>query len=192
MKRFLFLALTVVFAISLFIVPALGAESYSVVFDGCTINSTADFELPFGTYTVSMLNASGQPIFTSDVVDINSSSFTVKLYSNGIHAYTLWGGTGDGQSYFEIDRYNEDFPPVWADDYCITFTLVFESVDPGIVPDEPTGIDFFDDIGNFFRTAITWLANIASFIVTRPVFLVLLAMPVIGFAVGLFSRIKAL
>ncbi len=49
---------------------------------------------------------------------------------------------------------------------------------------------FLTDIGTFFTQAITWLGSVLSTVVSNPPLLVLvIAMPVIGFAVGLLSRL---
>lgn len=49
---------------------------------------------------------------------------------------------------------------------------------------------FLTDIGTFFTQAITWLGSVLSTVVSTPALLVLvIAMPVIGFAVGLLSRL---
>lgn len=49
---------------------------------------------------------------------------------------------------------------------------------------------FLTDIGTFFTQAIAWLGSVLSTVVSTPALLVLvIAMPVIGFAVGLLSRL---
>lgn len=49
---------------------------------------------------------------------------------------------------------------------------------------------FLTDIGTFFTQAISWLSSVLSTVVSTPALLVLvIAMPVIGFAVGLLSRL---
>ena len=49
---------------------------------------------------------------------------------------------------------------------------------------------FLTDIGTFFTQAITWLGSVLSTVVSNPALLVLvIAKPVIGFAVGLLSRL---
>ena len=49
---------------------------------------------------------------------------------------------------------------------------------------------FLTDIGTFFTQAITWLGSVLSTVFSNPPLLVLvIAMPVIGFAVGLLSRL---
>lgn len=46
------------------------------------------------------------------------------------------------------------------------------------------------DIGTFFTQSVTWLGDILDVIVSNPVLLILcVAMPVIGFAVGLLNRL---
>lgn len=49
---------------------------------------------------------------------------------------------------------------------------------------------FLTDIGTFFTQAISWLSSVLSTVVSNPALLVLvIAMPVCGFAVGLLSRL---
>lgn len=49
---------------------------------------------------------------------------------------------------------------------------------------------FLTDIGTFFTQAISWLSSVLSTVVSTPALLVLvIAMPVIGFAVALLSRL---
>lgn len=49
---------------------------------------------------------------------------------------------------------------------------------------------FLTDVGTFFTQAVDWLGDILDVIVGNPVLLVLcVAMPVIGFAVGLLNRL---
>lgn len=49
---------------------------------------------------------------------------------------------------------------------------------------------FLTDIGTFFTQAISWLGTVLSTVVSSPVLLVLvIAMPVIGFSVGLLRRL---
>ena len=49
---------------------------------------------------------------------------------------------------------------------------------------------FLTDIGTFFTTAITWMGDVLDVVVASPALTVLvLAMPICGFAVGLFQRI---
>lgn len=49
---------------------------------------------------------------------------------------------------------------------------------------------FLTNIGTFFEQSITWLGNVLDTVTTNPALLVLvIAMPVVGFAVGLLSRL---
>lgn len=49
---------------------------------------------------------------------------------------------------------------------------------------------FLTEIGTFFTQATTWMGDVLDIIVANPVLLVLVvAMPVVGFAVGLLSRL---
>lgn len=49
---------------------------------------------------------------------------------------------------------------------------------------------FLSNIGEFFTTATTWLGNILDIIVENPALTVVcLAMPIVGFAVGLLNRL---
>lgn len=49
---------------------------------------------------------------------------------------------------------------------------------------------FLTEIGTFFTQAITWLGDVLDVIVQNPALLVMvIAMPVVGFAVGLLSRL---
>lgn len=46
------------------------------------------------------------------------------------------------------------------------------------------------EIGVFFTQAITWLGNVLDVVTENPVLLIMvIAMPVCGFAVGLLSRL---
>lgn len=46
------------------------------------------------------------------------------------------------------------------------------------------------DIGTFFTQSVTWLGNILTTITSNPALLILcIAMPVIGFSVGLLNRL---
>lgn len=46
------------------------------------------------------------------------------------------------------------------------------------------------DIGTFFTQSVTWLGNILTTITGNPALLILcIAMPVIGFSVGLLNRL---
>lgn len=57
-------------------------------------------------------------------------------------------------------------------------------------PATSTMTTFLTDIGTFFTQAISWLSSVLSTVVSTPALLVLvIAMPVIGFAVGLLSRL---
>lgn len=59
---------------------------------------------------------------------------------------------------------------------------------------DPTPIEsFLSSIGTFFTTAISWLGTVLSTVVSNPPLLILvLAFPIIGFSVGLLSRLKRL
>lgn len=49
---------------------------------------------------------------------------------------------------------------------------------------------FLTDIGTFFTQAITWLGDVLDVIVSNPVLLIMVvAMPIVGFAVGLLGRL---
>lgn len=49
---------------------------------------------------------------------------------------------------------------------------------------------FLTEIGTFFTQAVTWMGDVLDIIVENPALLVLvIAMPVVGFAVGLLSRL---
>lgn len=49
---------------------------------------------------------------------------------------------------------------------------------------------FLGNIGTFFTQCVTWLGNILTVITENPALTVLvLAMPIVGFAVGLLSRL---
>lgn len=55
---------------------------------------------------------------------------------------------------------------------------------------EVTMSSFLTDVGAFFTQSVTWLTTVLNTIVANPPLLVLcLAMPIIGFAVGLLSRL---
>ena len=46
------------------------------------------------------------------------------------------------------------------------------------------------DIGTFFTQSVTWLGNILTTITGNPALLILcIAMPIIGFSVGLLNRL---
>lgn len=49
---------------------------------------------------------------------------------------------------------------------------------------------FLTEIGTFFTQSVTWLGDVLDVIVSNPALLVLcIAMPIVGFAVGLLSRL---
>ena len=55
---------------------------------------------------------------------------------------------------------------------------------------EVTMSAFLTEIGTFFTQAVTWMGDVLDIIVANPALLVLvIAMPVVGFAVGLLSRL---
>ena len=50
--------------------------------------------------------------------------------------------------------------------------------------------DFLSQIGTFFTQSVTWMSDVLDTVVASPALLVLvIAMPVVGFAVGLLSRL---
>lgn len=50
--------------------------------------------------------------------------------------------------------------------------------------------DFLSQIGTFFTQSVTWLGDVLDVIVTNPALLVMvIAMPIVGFAVGLLGRL---
>lgn len=52
---------------------------------------------------------------------------------------------------------------------------------------------FLTSVGEFFTQAVSWLGTVLNTIVSNPPLLILvLAMPIIGFAVGLLGRLKNL
>lgn len=52
---------------------------------------------------------------------------------------------------------------------------------------------FLTDIGTFFTQAITWMGDVLTEVTSNPALLVMvLAMPICGFAVGLLSRLVRL
>lgn len=56
----------------------------------------------------------------------------------------------------------------------------------------PDGVmaEFLADIGTFFTQAVTWLGDVLDVVTGNPALLVLvLAMPIVGFAVGLLGRL---
>lgn len=49
---------------------------------------------------------------------------------------------------------------------------------------------FLGDVGTFFTQSITWMGDVLTEVTSTPALLVLvLAMPICGFAVGLLSRL---
>lgn len=55
---------------------------------------------------------------------------------------------------------------------------------------EGTMASFLGEIGTFFTQSVTWLSDILDTVVASPALLVLvIAMPVVGFAVGLLGRL---
>lgn len=49
---------------------------------------------------------------------------------------------------------------------------------------------FLSEIGVFFTQAVTWLGDVLDVVTSNPALLVMvIAMPVVGFAVGLLSRL---
>lgn len=52
---------------------------------------------------------------------------------------------------------------------------------------------FLTDIGTFFTQAIAWMGDVLTEVTSNPALLVMvLAMPICGFAVGLLSRLVRL
>lgn len=52
---------------------------------------------------------------------------------------------------------------------------------------------FLTDVGTFFTQAITWMGDVLTEVTGNPALLVMvLAMPICGFAVGLLSRLVRL
>lgn len=50
--------------------------------------------------------------------------------------------------------------------------------------------EFLTNIGTFFTQSVTWLGDVLDVIVAEPALTVMvLAMPIVGFAVGLLSRL---
>lgn len=50
--------------------------------------------------------------------------------------------------------------------------------------------DFLSGVGTFFTTSIEWLGTVLNTVVSNPPLLILvLAMPIIGFSVGLLKRL---
>lgn len=55
---------------------------------------------------------------------------------------------------------------------------------------EVTMESFLTTIGTFFTQSVTWLGDVLDTVVASPALTVMvLAMPIVGFAVGLFGRI---
>lgn len=53
--------------------------------------------------------------------------------------------------------------------------------------------DFLTNIGTFFTQATTWLGDVLDIVVENPALTVMvLAMPIVGFAVGLLGRLVRL
>lgn len=49
---------------------------------------------------------------------------------------------------------------------------------------------FLGDVGTFFTQAVTWMGDVLTEVTSTPALLVLvLAMPIVGFAVGLLGRL---
>lgn len=49
---------------------------------------------------------------------------------------------------------------------------------------------FLSNIGEFFTQSVTWLGDVLDVIVSNPALLIMvIAMPVVGFAVGLLGRL---
>lgn len=58
---------------------------------------------------------------------------------------------------------------------------------------EVTMSSFLTEIGTFFTQAMTWLGDVLDVVVAHPALTVLvLAMPICGFAVGLLNRLVRL
>lgn len=56
--------------------------------------------------------------------------------------------------------------------------------------DEITMTTLLTDIGTFFTQSTTWLGDVLDIIVAQPALLIMcIAMPVVGFAVGLLGRL---
>ncbi len=54
-----------------------------------------------------------------------------------------------------------------------------------------TMAEFLTTIGTFFTQCITWVGDVLDIVVENPALTVLvIAMPIVGFAVGLFNRLK--
>lgn len=49
---------------------------------------------------------------------------------------------------------------------------------------------FLTDVGTFFTQAVTWMGDVLTEVTSTPALMVMvLAMPIVGFAVGLLSRL---
>lgn len=49
---------------------------------------------------------------------------------------------------------------------------------------------FLGDVGTFFTQSVTWMGDVLTEVTSTPALLVMvLAMPIVGFAVGLLSRL---
>lgn len=49
---------------------------------------------------------------------------------------------------------------------------------------------FMTEIGKFFTTSITWMGEVLEVVTSNPALLVLvIAMPIVGFAIGLLNRL---
>lgn len=58
---------------------------------------------------------------------------------------------------------------------------------------EVTMSSFLTEVGTFFTQAVTWMGDVLETVIGNPALLVLvLAMPICGFAVGLLSRLVRL
>lgn len=56
-----------------------------------------------------------------------------------------------------------------------------------------TTTSFLQEVGTFFTQSVTWLGNVLNTIVSNPPLLILcLAMPIVGFSVGLLGRLVRL
>lgn len=58
------------------------------------------------------------------------------------------------------------------------------------MPETPAMTTFLNTIGQFFTKAIDWVGDVLNVVVDNPALTVMvLAMPIVGFAVGLLSRL---
>lgn len=58
------------------------------------------------------------------------------------------------------------------------------------MPEVTTMEAFLTNVGSFFTQSVTWLGDILDVVIESPALLVMvLAMPIVGFAVGLLSRL---